>query len=102
MEIGRSVFAGLRAVDEAAYLQPACAHKQFEGAGGMLPVLAVSGDGKHLYLSGLGHSRKRAGRRMPYTGFPAVLRVNVKTRKVEVFVGDPKTPGKREIGRAHV
>jgi hypothetical protein len=58
-----------------------------------LPSLAVSGDGKHLYLAGLGGPWRREERRRVYDGFPCVVRIDVRTRRAEVFVGKPDRPG---------
>jgi hypothetical protein len=70
--------------------------KGLKGAGMYRPSLAIGADGKTLYLSGMGHGRKRDPKnrkRYVYTGFPAVLRIDAATRKAAVFVGDPATPG---------
>lgn len=56
------------------------------------PALAVSGDGKHVYLSGLGVGF-RNGKAKSWN--PCVYRVDLKTRgPAEVFVGKPDSPGK--------
>jgi NHL repeat-containing protein len=58
-----------------------------KGAGMALPSLAVGKDDKYLYLSGLGSGRKRQGKIYVYQGYPAVLRIDVATRKATVFAG---------------
>ncbi|MCG3178960.1 MAG: hypothetical protein BIFFINMI_01290 [Phycisphaerae bacterium] len=64
-----------------------------KGVTEQLPALTLSGDGASLYLSGLGSNWRRDGKRMIYTGYPCVLRVDIATRKAAVFVGKPDQPG---------
>jgi len=68
----------------------------WKGAGAVVPSLAASGDGKWLYLAGLGHSTMRDPKmrsRSIYTGFPCVLRISTATRTAEVFLGKPEEAG---------
>ena len=65
-----------------------------KGAGMVLPSLAISGDGKYVYLSGLGSGNKRQGKTYVYQGYPAVLRIDTATRKAEPFIGTA-APGVR-------
>ena len=59
---------------------------------GRRPSLAVSGDGKHIYFTGV---QTRTGKTKAWR--PCVYRVNLKTRgPAEVFVGKPDSPGKEK------
>jgi hypothetical protein len=55
------------------------------------PALCLSGDGKSLYLAGIWNGRWGKGKHIP-----CVYRVEIATRKAEVFVGDPAAPGKEK------
>ncbi|MHC4916355.1 MAG: NHL repeat-containing protein, partial [Planctomycetota bacterium] len=55
------------------------------------PALCLSGDGKFLYASGIFDGRWGKGKWLP-----CVYRIDIATRKCEVFIGDPGTSGKEK------
>lgn len=58
--------------------------------------LAVSGDGKFLYIAGLGKAKNQYDRSTPPAS--CIWRIDLATLKAETFVGDPAKPGKeREL-----
>ncbi|MEX0718571.1 MAG: hypothetical protein WD066_18405 [Planctomycetaceae bacterium] len=56
-------------------------------------ALAIGGDGRHLYVSGLQSGRYTKDKKP----IPAVYRVDMQTReKAELFLGDPEQPGREK------
>jgi len=55
------------------------------------PALALSDDGETLYVAGITDGRWDKAKPVP-----CVYRVDVKTRKAEVFLGDPAQPGAKK------
>ena len=55
------------------------------------PALAISTDGKHLYAAGIADGMKWDAKAVP-----CVWRIDIATRKAEVFLGNPTAPGKEK------
>lgn len=58
------------------------------------PALCMGSDGKPLYVAGIGRADDEWGKNA--AAVPCVWRIDTATRKAEVFLGDPKEPGKEK------